>query len=157
MGQEVVSSSSWFSIFGRFGTNILFPKPVFPGASGVCLLLFLPPDQHVGGERASGSSCDDRWVEKLERGGLGSRSGLFSTFEVAVLSSKRCLLSPAKERKLLFGNFLNVTCLQVQTICGGLDPLQGFFLCFGAGWSWLLPPWPECLGALRVSGSLLMV
>lgn len=63
------------------------------------------------------TECDDLWVEKLERGGLGSGNGLFSTFKGAVLCSKRRLIFPAKERTMLFENLFNVRWLLVKTIC----------------------------------------
>ena len=47
---------------------------------------------------------------------MGSRNGLLSIFKVAVLCSKRYLISPAKERKMLFKNLLNMGFLDVSVV-----------------------------------------
>jgi len=83
-----------------------FPKSHFP-CSVWNVLAFIsssPWGQRVRAAVNRMTWCDDLFMEKLEWGSLGSRNGLPSFFKVVVLCSKRCLIFPAKERKMLFKN-----------------------------------------------------
>lgn len=122
-----------------------------------CFYFLLPPKgQRAEAGRGSMTQCDDLWMEKLERGGLGSGIGLFSTFKGGVLCSKRRLIFPAKERIMLFENLFNVRQLQVKTICVWSDRLKGLTSVLLG--KMVLAPWqPERLGALRVCGSQHMI